>query len=83
MWRQQTIYVTLPKKIGVSIMKGMNWMEIRNDRKKGLSYTEIARKYHIDPRTANKYAESSTKPVYQLSKQKPSKLDPYKHLIDL
>lgn len=33
-------------------MKGNLWMEIRNERKKGLSYTEIARKHHIDPRTA-------------------------------
>ena len=35
-------------------MKGSLWMEIRNERKKGLSYTEIARKHHIDPRTAKK-----------------------------
>ena len=58
-------------------------MEIRNDRQKGLSYTEIARKYHIDPRTAKKYAESETKPVYNLSNPKPSKLDPYKEQIRL
>lgn len=64
-------------------MKGNLWMEIRNERKKGLSYTEIARKHHIDPRTAKKYAESDTKPVYTLTAPKPSKLDPYKHLIDL
>ncbi len=63
-------------------MKGKLWMSIRNDRKKGLSYTEIARKYHIDPRTAKKYAESETKPAYELSSPKPSKLDPYKSLID-
>ena len=64
-------------------MKGILWMEIRNERKKGLSYTEIARKHHIDPRTAKKYAESDTKPVYMLTAPKPSKLDPYKHLIDM
>ena len=64
-------------------MKGNLWMEIRNERKKGLSYTEIARKYHIDPRTAKKYAESDSKPVYTLKAPKPSKLDPYKHLIDM
>lgn len=29
-------------------MKGSLWMEIRNERKKGLSYIEIARKHHID-----------------------------------
>ena len=64
-------------------MKGILWMEIRNERKKGLSYTEIARKHHIDPRTAKKYAESDTKPVYTLTAPKPSKLDPYKQLIDM
>ncbi|MET0016384.1 hypothetical protein [Oscillibacter sp.] len=42
-------------------------MDIRSDRQKGLSYTEIARKYNLDPRTAKKYAESETRPVYSLS----------------
>ena len=58
-------------------------MQIRIDRKKGLSYAEIARKYHIDPRTAKKYAESDTIPTYGLTGPKPSMLDPYKHQIDL
>lgn len=58
-------------------------MDIRNDRQKGLSYTEIARKYNIDPRTAKKYAESETRPVYSLSRPKASKLDPYKEQITL
>jgi len=62
-------------------MEGESWMEIRNDRQKGLSYAEIARKYHIDPRTAKKYAESGTRPVYSLTDSKPSKLDPYKEQI--
>ncbi len=35
-------------------MKGNLWMDITNKRKKGLSYTEIARKHYIDPRTAKK-----------------------------
>ena len=56
-------------------------MDIRSDRQKGLSYTEIARKYHIDPRTAKKYAQSEKRPVYSLSTAKPSKLDPYKEQI--
>jgi len=64
-------------------MEGENWMEIRSDRKKGMNYTEIARKYHIDPRTAKKYAESATRPEYVLSQTKPSKLDPYKEQITL
>ena len=53
-------------------MKGDKWMEIRNDYKKGLSYTEIGRKYGIDPRTAKKYAHSDSKPVYELKKPKTS-----------
>lgn len=56
-------------------------MDIRGGRQKGMSYTGIARKYHIDPRTAKKYAESDTKPVYSLTDSKPSKLDPYKEQI--
>ncbi len=58
-------------------------MNIRSDRKKGLSYAEISRKYNIDPSTAKKYSEAESKPVYELTEPKPSKLDPYKHQIDL
>ena len=29
-------------------MKGNLWMEIRSEKKKGLSYAEIGRKHHID-----------------------------------
>lgn len=58
-------------------------MDIRTDRQKGLSYVEIARKHNIDPRTAKKYASSSSRPEYILSEPKPSKLDTYKQQIDL
>lgn len=58
-------------------------MEIRNDHAKGLSYTEIGRKYNLDPRTAKKYALSETRPAYHLTEPKPSKLDAYKQQIDL
>jgi len=44
-------------------MEGANWMDIRSDRQKGMSYTEIGKKDHIDPRTAKKYAQSDTRPV--------------------
>ncbi len=47
-------------------MRGEVWMEIRNDRQKGLSYTELGKKYHMDPRTAKRYAESPQKPEYTL-----------------
>ncbi len=64
-----------------SIIRGANWTDIRSDRQKGLNYTETARKYNIDPRTAKKYAPSETRPVYRLSATKPPKLDPYKEQI--
>jgi transposase len=64
-------------------MEGENWMNIRNDRQKGLSYTQIAQKYNLDPRTAKKYAESDTRPVYSLTDPKPSILDSYKQQIDI
>jgi transposase len=63
-------------------MEGEKWMDIRADRKKGLSYTEIGLKHNIDWRTAKKYAHSDHKPKYELTEPKPSKLDPYKDQID-
>jgi hypothetical protein len=51
-------------------MKGLNWVQIRNDRHKGLSYTEIGRKHNVDRRTAKRYAEFEDKPTYQLGKAK-------------
>ena len=58
-------------------------MEIRNDRLKGMNYTELGKKYHIDPRTAKRYAESPGRPEYTLSERKPSKLDAFKSQVDL
>lgn len=57
-------------------------MEIRKDRLKGMSYTELGRKYHLDPRTAKRYAESRQCPQYTLSAPKPAKLDEYKQQVD-
>ena len=57
-------------------------MDIRSDRQKGLSYVELGKKYHIDPRTAKRYAESPQKPEYTLSEPKPTKMDPYKEIVD-
>lgn len=62
-------------------MRGVIWMEIRSDHQKGLSYSELGRKYNIDRRTAKKYAESESRPEYVLTDSKPSKLDPYKPQI--
>jgi len=57
-------------------------MDIRSDRQKGLSYVELGQKYHMDPRTAKRYAESPQKPEYTLSEPKPTKMDPYKQIVD-
>jgi Transposase and inactivated derivatives len=56
-------------------------MEIRADHQKGLSYSELGRKYNIDRRTAKKYAESESRPEYVLTDSKPSKLDSFKPQI--
>ena len=64
-------------------MEGDKWMEIRNDRLKGMNYTELGKKYHVDPRTAKKYAESPQRPEYTLTAPKPNKLDAFKQQIDL
>ena len=63
-------------------MKGASWMDIRSDRQKGLSYVELGKKYHMDPRTAKRYAQSPQKPEYTLTGPKPTKLDAYKQQID-
>ena len=63
-------------------MRGESWMDIRNDRQKGMSYVELGKKYHMDPRTAKRYAQSPQKPEYTLTQPKPTKLDAYKQQID-
>ena len=57
-------------------------MEIRNDRLKGLSCTELSKKQRIDPRTAKQYAGSPQRPEYTLTGPKPTKLDEYKQQVD-
>lgn len=63
-------------------MRGESWMDIRSDRQKGMSYVELGKKYHMDPRTAKRYAQSPQKPEYTLTQPKPTKLDAYKQQID-
>ena len=43
-----------------------------------MSYVEHGKEYHIDPRTAKRYAESPQTPEYTLSEPKPTKMDRYK-----
>ncbi len=63
-------------------MKGELWMEIRNDKLKGLSYVNIAKKYNIDRRTAKKYTEESKKPTYEYKNPRKRKIDFYISYID-
>ena len=63
-------------------MIGEKWLSIRNDKKKGLSYSEIARKYNIDRRTAKKYCESNVKPNYKYSNPRKKRIDEYASYID-
>ena len=54
---------------------------IRLDRLNGMRYTQIAKKYRIDPRTAKRYAEKNL-PLDELEHRPfPSVLDPYKPTI--
>ena len=64
-------------------MRGEIWMELKADYQKGLSYSELGRKYNIDRRTAKNYAQSDSRPEYVLTESKPSKLDPYKPQINI
>lgn len=57
-------------------------MDIRSDRQKGMSYVELGKKCHMDPRTAKRYAQSPQKPEYTLTQPKPIKPDAYKQQID-
>lgn len=62
------------------MFKGETWMNIKNDRLKGLTYKEIGRIHNIDQRTAKKYATSDSRPKYK-RKHKESALEKYKPLI--
>ena len=63
-------------------MKRAQWMDIRSDRQKGLSYVELGKKYRMDQRAAKRYAESPQKPEYTLSEPKRTKMDSYKQIVD-
>ena len=63
-------------------MRGELWMDIRNEYLKGLSISEISRKYNINWRITKKYATSTEVLKYTLSRDNPSKLDKFKPIID-
>lgn len=65
-----------------NMIKKETWVDIRNDRKKGLSYKEIGRKYGIDQRTAKKYALVEEYPNYKREPKK-SIIEPHKEKIDI
>mgnify|MGYP002539812838 CR=1 FL=1 len=55
---------------------------IRRDRLLGMTYSQIAEKYQIDPRTAKRYAEKNLPTDYLEHRPFPSVLDPFKSEID-
>lgn len=57
-------------------------MDIRSDYNKGMSLTDIGKKYGIDPRTAKKYATANEKPTYPKDTTRATKIEPYKEMID-
>ena len=63
-------------------MIGDKWLSIRSDRKKDLSYSEMARRHNIDRRTAKAYCESDIKPKYTYKIPKKKKIDDYAAYID-
>ena len=58
-------------------MNGVLWMNIRSDRNKGMSFSDIGRKYNIDRRTVKKYCESDTKPKYTYKKPRHKIIEDY------
>ena len=56
-------------------------MDIRALHRQGLSYAEIGRVVGRDWRTVKRYLESGAQPVYR-RRRSPSKLDPFKPIID-
>ena len=63
-------------------MNGENWMSIRNDYLKGLSFKQIGRKYGIDQRTAKKYALAEEKPKYVYKRPKRKCIEDYADYIN-
>lgn len=57
-------------------------VEYKKRQKKGMSYSEIGRKYNIDRRTAKKYCESNVKPDYKYTSPRKRKIDAYSSYID-
>ena len=55
---------------------------IRKDYLSGMSFSAIAEKYAVDPRTAKRYALDNLPLEYLDSRPFSSVLDPYKELID-
>jgi transposase len=58
------------------------FMDIRALHRQGLTYAEIGRLLGRDWRTVKRYLEGGAQPLYGRRKRVPSKLDPYKPMID-
>lgn len=56
--------------------------QLRLEWLQGMSYTDIARKYQVDPRTAKRYVMLNL-PISELGKRNKSKLDVWRREIEL
>jgi transposase len=58
------------------------WMDINALRRQGHTYARIGRMVGRDWRTVKRYLTEGTQPVYRRQKNLPSKLDPFKEIVD-
>lgn len=58
------------------------WMDINALHRQGHTYAQIARMVGRDWRTVKRYLTDGTQPVYRREKDPPSKLDPFKEVVE-
>lgn len=63
-------------------MRGEYWMNIRNDKNKDFSISEIARKYNLDRETVRKYIKEDSKPKYTYTRPRHKMVEDYADYIN-
>jgi transposase len=58
------------------------WMDINALRRQGYTYAQIGRMVGRDWRTVKRYLTEGAQPVYRREKEPPSKLDPFKGVVE-